>query len=71
MERLALEELLEYEDSVLQSASDEFTYKSSDGDRQFNPDFVLKGGGGSDPVAHATPGNQGEPMEGRSRGSDS
>ena len=47
---LVLEELLEYEDSVLEAASDEFTYKSPDGDGQFKPDFVLKGEGGSAPM---------------------
>lgn len=47
---LVLDELLEYEDSVLETASDEFTYKSPDGDGQFNPDFVLKGDGGSAPM---------------------
>lgn len=47
---LVLDELLEYEDSVLETASDEFAYKSTDGDSQFNPDFVLKGDGGSAPM---------------------
>ena len=47
---LVLEELLEYEDSVLEAASDEFTYKSPDGDGQFKPDFVLRGDGGSAPA---------------------
>ncbi len=47
---LVLDELLEYEDSVLEAASDEFTYKSPDGDGQFKPDFVLKGDGGSAPM---------------------
>lgn len=47
---LVLEELLEYEDSVLEAASDEFTYKSPDGDGQFKPDFVLKGDGGHNPM---------------------
>ncbi|PIE68547.1 MAG: TetR family transcriptional regulator [Deltaproteobacteria bacterium] len=47
---LVLEELLEYEDSVLEAASDEFTYKSPDGDGQFKPDFVLRGDGGSAPM---------------------
>jgi hypothetical protein len=47
---LVLEELLEYEDSVLEAASDEFTYKSPDGDGQFKPDFVLKGDGGNNPM---------------------
>jgi hypothetical protein len=47
---LVLEELLEYEDSVLKAASDEFTYKSPDGDGQFKPDFVLKGDGGNNPM---------------------
>jgi len=42
---LVLEELLEYEDSLIEAASDEFTYKSPDGDGQFKPDFVLKGDG--------------------------
>lgn len=47
---LVIEELLEYEDSVLEAASDDFTYKSPDGDGQFKPDFVLKGDGGSAPM---------------------
>jgi len=47
---LVLDELLEYEDSVLEAASDEFAYKSPDGDGQFKPDFVLKGDGGSAPM---------------------
>jgi len=47
---LVLEELLEYEDSVLEAASDEFTYKSPDGDGQFKPDFALKLDGGSAPM---------------------
>ena len=47
---LVLEELLEYEDSVLEAASDEISYKSPDGDGQFKPDFVLKGDGGSAPM---------------------
>ena len=47
---LVLEELLEYEDSVLEAAPDEFTYKSPDGDGQFKPDFVLKGDGGNNPL---------------------
>lgn len=47
---LVLDELLEYEDSVLEAASDEFAYKSPDGYGQFNPDFVLKGDGGSAPM---------------------
>ena len=47
---LVLEELLEYEDSVLEAASDEFTYKLPDGDGQFKPDFVLKGDGGNNPM---------------------
>jgi hypothetical protein len=47
---LVLEELLEYEDSVLEAASDEFTYKSPVGDGQCKPDFVLKGDGGSAPM---------------------
>ncbi len=47
---LVLEELLEYEDSVLEAASDEFTYKSPDGDGQLEPDFVLRGDGGSAPM---------------------
>ncbi len=47
---LVLEELLEYEDSVLKAASDEFVYKSPDGDGQFKPDFVLTGDGGSGPM---------------------
>lgn len=44
--QLVLEELLEYEDSVLEAAPDEITYKSPDGNGQFKPDFVLKGDGG-------------------------
>lgn len=47
---LVLDELLEYEDSVLETTSDEFTYKSPDGDGQFKSDFVLKGDGGSAPM---------------------
>lgn len=47
---LVLDELLEYEDSVLEAASNEFAYKSPDGDGQFKPDFVLKGDGGSAPM---------------------
>lgn len=47
---LVLDELLEYEDSVLEAASNEFAYKSPDGDGQFNPDFVLKGDGDSAPM---------------------
>jgi hypothetical protein len=40
---LVLEELLEYEYSLLEAASDEFTYRSPDGDGQFKPDFFLDG----------------------------
>ena len=40
---LVLDEMLEYKDSLLEAASEEFTYKSPDGDGQFKPDFVLKG----------------------------
>ncbi|MGX9364515.1 Eco57I restriction-modification methylase domain-containing protein [Desulfoplanes sp. PS50] len=47
---LVLDELLEYEDSVLETASDEFTYKSPEGDGQFKPDFVLRADGGSSPM---------------------
>lgn len=47
---LVLDELLEYEDSVLETATDEFTYKSSAGDGQFKPDFVLKGDRDSAPM---------------------
>ncbi|MBF0244445.1 MAG: TetR family transcriptional regulator, partial [Planctomycetes bacterium] len=47
---MVLDELLEYEDSVLKAASDEFTYKSPDGDGQFKPDLVLKGDGGGAPM---------------------
>lgn len=47
---LVLEELLEYEDSVLEAAPDEFSYKSPEGDGQFKPDFVLKGDGSSAPM---------------------
>lgn len=47
---LVLEELLEYDDSVLHATSDEFTYKSPDGDGQFKPDFVLKSDDGSAPM---------------------
>lgn len=48
--KLVLEELLEYEDSVLETASDDFIYKSSDGGAHFKPDFVLKGDSGSVPM---------------------
>ncbi len=47
---LVLHELLEYEDSVLKVASDEFIYNSLDGDGQFKPNFFLKGDGGSAPM---------------------
>ncbi len=47
---LVLEELLEYEDSVLKAAPDEFTYKSPDGDGQFKPDFVSRADGDSAPM---------------------
>ena len=47
---LVLRELLEYEDSVLHPAKDDFIYKSPDGDGQFSPDFVLRSGSGSDPM---------------------
>ncbi len=47
---LVLEELLEYEDSILEAASDKFIYKSPDGDGQFKPDFVLKGDGENNPM---------------------
>ncbi len=44
-----LGELLEYEDSVLQPAKDDFTYKSPDGEGQFSPDYVLQGDGNNTP----------------------
>lgn len=46
--RLVLEELLEYDGSVLAIASDDLTYKSKDGEGQFKSDFILKSD--SDPV---------------------
>lgn len=48
--KLVLEELLGYEDSVLEAASDEFTYNSPNGEGQFKPDFVLKKDSGSTPM---------------------
>lgn len=47
---LVLQELLEYEDSILEVASDEFNYKSPDGDGQFKPDFVLRTVGDNAPM---------------------
>ena len=47
---LVLRESLEYEDSVLQPVTDDFTYKSPDGDGQFSPDFVLRADGNSAPM---------------------
>lgn len=47
---LVLKELLEYEDTVLQSAKNDFIYTSPDGDGQFSPDFVLRSDSGSDPM---------------------
>lgn len=47
---LVLRELLEYEDSVLQPAKNDFIYTSPDGDGQFSPDFVLRSGSGSYPL---------------------
>lgn len=39
---LVLHELLEFDDTVLHPAKDDFSYKSSDGIGQFSPDFVLR-----------------------------
>ncbi|WP_235185816.1 type IIL restriction-modification enzyme MmeI [Methylomarinum vadi] len=39
---LVLKELLEYEGLALILATDDFTYKSPDGDGRFKPDYVLK-----------------------------
>ncbi|MBT3212346.1 MAG: TetR family transcriptional regulator, partial [Planctomycetaceae bacterium] len=47
---LVLKELLEYDDSVLQLAEDDFTHKSPNADGQFSPDFVLRSDNGSAPM---------------------
>lgn len=47
---MVLRELLEYEDTVLQPAKDDFIYNSLAGDGQFSPDLVLRSGSGSDPL---------------------
>ncbi|CZH02516.1 DNA methyltransferase [Legionella pneumophila serogroup 1] len=47
---MVLKELLEYEDSVLDAASDKFIYNSPDCAGQIKPDFVLRGTDGRNPM---------------------
>ncbi|MFC1467802.1 Eco57I restriction-modification methylase domain-containing protein [Verrucomicrobiota bacterium] len=47
---LVLREALEYEDSVLVPAKDNFSYRSPDGGGQFSPDFVLQADEKSTPM---------------------
>lgn len=47
---LILQELLEYDDSVFNTADDEFLYKSPDGIGQFKPDYVLRSDTGGSPM---------------------